>query len=136
MRIEIIEDNRHELTVALVRENGKATTHTASVSDVFRLAERAERHLDLDKLPKSRRGGVVASWRAGGAAAKAYHYRMTRTRLMIRRGRRDKAWYLIAVTRCHVYPRQPEEFDISISREQRDWIVRRALEAYSMRDPG
>lgn len=136
MRIEIIRGNEQQLAAALKKANGRATKNTATVADVFRLAERAELQLDIDELPVSHRAGIEATWCGRGPAAKAYGYRMTRTRLTIRRGHRDRGWYLTCPDRAQVYPRQPEKFDIRINCEQRDWIIRHVLAPYSVRAPG
>ncbi len=132
MRIPINSANEKCIAAALAKVNGRALRHVATTTDVVSVAERAERQLDADKLPTSRRGGIVAVWCSGGAAAKAYRYAMTRTRLVIERGPRAGRWYLIAVSRAKVYPQQSEKLDIRISRDQGDWIARRALRAYSV----
>ena len=135
MRISITTGHESRLASALAKANGQATKNTATVADVLRLAERAELQLEIDELPLSHRGGIEAVLCGRGPEAKAYGYRMVRTRLTIRRGHRNRGWYLTAAERAEVYPRQPEEFDIRIRGVQRDWIVRHVLEPYSLPTP-
>lgn len=135
MRIPINTDHESQIASALAKANGQARKNTATVADVLRLAERAELQLDIDELPLGYRGGIEAVWCGRGADANAYGYRMVRTHLTIRRGHRNRGWYLTAAERAEVYPRQPEEFDIRIRDVQRDWIVRHVLEPYSLQTP-
>lgn len=130
MRVPVDSGHSKQLEAVLTAANGGALKNTATVADVLRLAERAELRLDVDGLPKSLRAGAEAAWRGPGPVAKSYGYRMTRTRLVIRRAR--KGWFLIAAERALVYPRQPEEFVITISAKQRDLIVKRTLDPYEV----
>lgn len=72
------------------------------------------------------------TWHDSCAAANAYRYAMTRTRLTIERGHANGQWHLTGVIRTQVYPQQAEEFDIRISCDQANWLVRRALRLYSV----
>lgn len=128
--ILINPNNATALEAALAKANGRAAKHTATAADVFGLAERAELHLDIDLLPKSRRPGAEVAWHAKGPFAQAYRYRMTRTKLSIRRGR--KGWYLIGAQRVHLYPGQRELFHFMISVAQRDMIISRTLAPYAL----
>lgn len=133
MRILVCDDNVGKIAAALTKANGRAVKNMATVADVLRLAERAELQLDIDEMPVSRRGGVEAVWRDRGPLAQSYRYKMTRTRLIIRRGY-QKGWYLTGAERVEVYPGKGEEFGVVISPVQRDWIVRHTLEPYWVRE--
>lgn len=133
MRILIISSNERDLAAALAKVNGGARKNTATVANVFAVAERAEMLLDIDELPKSRRLGAEAVWHGSGPLARAYSYKMTRTKLTIRRG--AKGWYLVGAERISLYPGEGECFYVLISPGQRDWIIQHVLTPYALRSP-
>ena len=133
MRILITSNNERHLAAALGEANGLARKNTATVANVFAVAERAELQLDIDELPKTRRLGAEAVWHGSGPWARAYGYKMTRTKLTIRRG--VKGWYLVGAERISLYPGESECFYVLISAAQRDWIIQHVLTPYAVRSP-
>lgn len=131
--ILIVPDQAGALEATLAKVNKLATANTAKVADVLRLADRAELQLDIDELPKSRRPGAEAVWHGRGPWAQSYGYKMIRTKLIARRGR--KGWYLVGAERVSLYPGASECFYLTINPSQRDWIVQHTMSPYAVRPP-
>jgi hypothetical protein len=132
MKIKVTDDALLPISDALDRANGKAQKHTALPGDIFALAARAEESLISSGLPTRERAGAEVIWHGAGPTANAYGYRMTRTRVILSRGRNN--WFLTGLERVGVYPRQSELYRITISPAQRERVVATALRSYQIRD--
>lgn len=133
MRIKIDNANSSKIQEVLDRENGRAYAHVASAADVIALAARAEASLADRGIPMRQRTGSEASWCDKGPAAKSYGYKRTQTALKIVRGA-GHHWFLTKAARVGVYPRQSEQYRITISATQRDHILKTALACFEVRN--
>ena len=133
MRIKIDSANWSKLQEVLDRANGGAYAHVASTSDVIALAARAEASLADRGIPMRQRSGSEAFWCDKGPAAKSYGYKRTQTALKIVRGT-SHHWFLTNAARVGVYPRQSEQYRITISATQRDHIIKTALACFQVRN--
>ena len=133
MRIKIGNANWSKLQEVLDRKNGRAYAHVASASDVIALAARAEASLSNRGIPLRQRSGSEAFWCDKGPAAKSYRYKRTQTALTIVRGTGHR-WFLTKAARVGVYPRQSEQYRLTISAVQRERIIKAALAGFQIRD--
>ena len=117
---------------ALDRENGGAYAYVASAADVIALAARAEASVADRGIPVRERSGAEAFWCDRGPAARSYGYKRTQTALTLVRGTR--IWFLTEAARVGVYPRQSEQYRITISTHQRDRIIKTALACFEVRN--
>lgn len=119
------------IEAALVAVNGTATAHTLTTwRDVDDVTDRAERRLDRSDVPQSARVGVIVRYTPAGPAAKAYKYGAVAT--SIEAMRTASGWWLTGVTRTTIRPRDPERFDIEVSPEARDAIIRHAMKGITV----
>lgn len=132
MQIKVSDGNLTRLWEALERANGKAQKHTALPGDIFALAAKAEESLTNSGIPVRERVGAEVVWHGAGPTAKAYGYKMTRTRIELTR--RKTGWFMTGAERVGVYPRQSELYRITIGRAQRDRVIAAALRGYQVRD--
>jgi hypothetical protein len=132
MKIKVSDANVERLEAELNRANGKSKKNTATAIDVILTAERAERNLEHSGVPVRERNGAEVTWNPAGPQARAYGFKMTRTRLKLLRCSKD--WFLTDAHPHGVHPRQPEFFSIAVSPAQHDRIVKDALVGYRLRN--
>jgi len=130
--IKIIPANFEAIAAELARVNGRANSFTiGSAHDVQRVAERAEKRLEM--LPKADRAGAGATYTPHGPSAKAYKYEAKSTSVHIER--RSSAWYLTAVAPTTVYPRDSERLSVIITSTQAAEIQRRSVAEFRILKP-
>jgi hypothetical protein len=101
--IKICAENEAAIEAALRAVNGRASTHAWTLlSEIERVANRAERELEGLGIPKAERAGAVYSAESGGQLAKAYKYKATGT--WIELTRRGAGWYLTDASGTTFYP--------------------------------
>ena len=101
--IKICAENEAAIEAALRAVNGRASTHAWTLlSEIERVANRAERELESLGIPKAERAGAVYSAESGGQLAKAYKYKATGT--WIELTRRGAGWYLTDASGTTFYP--------------------------------
>lgn len=132
MKIKVENANWSKLQDALDRTNGGAYAHVASASDVIALVARAEASLADRGIPLRQRSGSEAFWCDKGPAAKSYRYKRTHTALIVRGT--GHHWFLTKAARVGVYPRQSEQYRITISAAQHERIIKAALAGFQIRN--
>ena len=112
--------------------NGRATAFTVYVPQmVVHAAQRAERYLADHGVPVSDRSGAKVSYRPAGPTANSYRYGAVSTEITVRRKAGSApVWYLDAVERVMVYPRNPERLAVQISDAATHNLVKRTLAAF------
>jgi hypothetical protein len=120
MRIKITEANRAKINAMLDELNGKATEHTASAENIFKLAEAMETKLDRFSIFKKDRSGAKASGMSGGDVPSAYKYSRIINDYTIERG--SSEWFLIAVSKYSNYGNAAKNW-IMLTPAQRDIAV-------------
>ena len=119
---------------ALDEVNGTATSFTVRyANDVYRVALRAERYLQDNRVPESDRAGATVTFRPRGPQAGAYEYSAISTTVTLTRSG-NGFWYLTDVTRAKVYPRAAERFIVTISDRTAARLIKRTLAAFG-REP-
>jgi hypothetical protein len=134
VKIKIIDDNLTKICDVLDRAHGRARRHVATPGDLFALANRAEETLTASGLLARERAGAEVVWNGAGPSARAYGYKMTRTRITLLRG--VNAWFLTKAERVGVRPGQSELYHVPISPAQGDRITAVALAPFRVRDIG
>ena len=120
MKIKIDGKNIDKITAELDAVQGKANARILFAGAVSALANIAEEQLDrLDIAKKYRQGATVIFYEAG--LPSAYKYRAETTRLDIERGK--SAWYLVAVSRITIYPREKGVCRLQLTEQQLDLIM-------------
>lgn len=120
---------QNEIRDALLSVNGNATSFTITLpAEVIRAAARAERHLDAHNVADSDRNGAIATLRPEGPYANAYKNPAISTQITLKRA--GGVWSLVAVDRVAVYPRNPEQFRVSITDRAAAKLVKRTLAAF------
>ena len=120
MKIKITEANRAKINAMLDKLNGKATEHTASAENIFKLAETMEIRLDRFSIFKKNRAGAKASGMSGGNVPSAYKYSRIINDFTIERGSSD--WFLIAVSKYSNYGNAAKDW-LMLTPAQRDIAV-------------
>lgn len=108
--------------------NGRAKSFTLDISDLSKIAQRAENQLDESGLPKSKRVGAIVFYAPAGPSAKRYKYNAISTTVTLRRVK--NGWRLIDASRCSARPQEPEHFRVRISPEQSEIITAHAMRNY------
>ena len=101
--IKLCIEEATAIEAALRAVNGRASTHAWTLlSEIERVANRAERELENLGIPKKDRAGAIFAAASGGELAKAYKYKASGTRVEITR--RTSGWYLTDASPIIIFP--------------------------------
>ena len=120
------------IQAALDEINGRATSFTVChANKVYELSRSAEAYLNDREIPVADRGGATLAYRPAGPSANSYKHGAVSTEITLRR-RSGSApiWYLGAVERGVVYPKNTERFNVTISDSAALKAVKRTLAAF------
>lgn len=118
--------------VTLDSVNKRAKTFTIhSASEVSLLAQAAERLLEARGVTLANRVGTVLRSRPAGPTARSYDNSAISTLVTLKRGSRD--WFLMDAERVTIHPKTKELFDLEVSREAADDIMRKAMKDVRIR---
>jgi len=129
MKIKIAATNLSAIAAALSASCGRATSHTASASDVLTAASQAEAQLNALCLSKSLRVGATAIYQSGGTVANAYKYARTVSRVTLARGASD--WFVTAICTADVFPSAHGGVYLTLTAEQDAAVVAKVRASYS-----
>jgi hypothetical protein len=121
------------LASALASANGKASAHTASISDLIDAAAAAERQLAALGLPPSRRVGAQASHVSGGSVPNSYKFRRRVTYSTLTRGASD--WFLTFCTSADAWPSVGGGTSILIPASADEYLVAKFRDRYAVIRP-
>jgi hypothetical protein len=130
--IKIIEENRPKIDEAFDDANGRADANTLTGSAAYSIAKDAETELEDRGLPVSRRAGAKATYTPAGPPL-SYKYSMTTTTFEIERN--SSGWRLTNVEKTKVYPRSAGGMTLTITREQADIVMQKALKGLRIAAP-
>lgn len=129
-----IKITNERLKLALEAANGRASRHTASLSDVIHAAANAESSLESLGLPKSVRCGAEVTFMSGSNVANAYKYARKVTMATMVRG--ASGWFVTQLFASKAWPsdnagnRHPR-----ITSEQDEYLVAALRRRYSVKYP-
>jgi hypothetical protein len=112
--------------------NGRATSFTVChANKVYELSCRAEAYLNNLEVPVADRGGAKLTYRPAGPSANSYKHGVVSTEITLRRkSGSEPIWFLDAVKRGVVYPKNKERFNVTISDSGALNAVKRTLAAF------
>lgn len=123
---EAVAPLRPPVEAALEAVNGKALSFTiAAFAEVIEIALEAEERLAAKGIKKANRVGTVVKYRPAGPSANGYRYAAATTFLTLERT--TGGWWLTAVERDTVQPKQSECFDLIITPAAHDDVIRAAM---------
>ena len=121
------------LAAALAHANGKASAHTADLTDLVEAAADAEQQLVALGLPPSRRVGAQASHISGGSVPNSYKFRRRVTYSTLTRGASD--WFLTFCTSADAWPSVNGGTSILIPASADEYLVAKFRDRYSVIRP-
>lgn len=117
MKIKIAPENAEALEAALVKVNGKSSSHTYdSFFHLDFIATDAEAILEHLKLPKRIRSGAEVVSISGGRVPNSYKYARRATLVTLTRG--SSAWFLTPVKPATVYKEGGGPDRLYLTKEQ------------------
>jgi hypothetical protein len=119
--MKIKTDKTEQVERALANVNAKAQSFAITTAgEVERIANRGE--IALAHIAKSRRIGAIVTYRPAGPPALSYGYSAISTQIEIRRF--DSGWFLTGIGKVSVQPKIKEKFQIEISVDQGQEILK------------
>lgn len=119
----ILLTNTAAVTARLAEVNGRASSHTATPSDLLRDADRLERLLEAFVLRKKERVGAVAIVESGARTPAAYKYHVTRNRCTLVRVR--SGWALTFVGKVVAWGSSQPRESLALTQQQADFAKER-----------
>jgi hypothetical protein len=132
MRIKVSIQNNSAINAELLKVNGRAESFTVTCTkQILEAIKKAEEKLAV--LPKSQWQGIVFSYVPAGPSARSYKFNATSTVVRVERGASD--WFLVAIGKVAVSPKERERLSIEISPDQSSEIQRRAVAEFYVIKP-
>lgn len=132
--LKIDKKNEQAITAALVDANGQSREHTFNTyTEIWDLAQQAERQLDELSLTKAARAGAAMEAVSGKPLALSYSWARRATRVVIER--RPSAWYLTEIEVVAVWHRGGKS-SLQLTQKQDTEAVSILRSGYSMRPTG
>ena len=132
MRIKLNIQNNSAINAELLKINGRAESFTISCAkQILEAIKKAEEKLAV--LPKSQWQGIVFSYVPAGPTARSYKFNATSTVVRVERGASD--WFLVAIGKVAVSPKERERLSIEITPDQSSEIQRRAVAEFYVIKP-
>ena len=123
MKIKLNIQNNAAINAELLKVNGKAEAFTISCTkQILEAIKKAEEKLAV--LPKSQWQGIVFSYVPAGPTARSYKFNATST-----------VWFLVAIGKVAVSPKERERLSIEITPDQSSEIQRRAVAEFYVIKP-
>lgn len=122
--VAIIEANLAEI-------NGRADTWTASAEDIVNAAHKAEADLASRNLAASFRKGAIAVYRTAGPAANAYRNAVRGNEVVLKRF--AEGWRVIEISKVDIYPKSAAKLSLTVTAEQRNRILRAAVDGLTVK---
>lgn len=134
LNIKINEANKVAIEAALHAVNGKSRTHTyTELTEIVRLAERAEDALAKVGLPLKLRTGAAWTETSGDEVANAY--KNNRAGTAVRLERRSTGWVLASAAKVTLYKEGGGMGRLSLTQTQADEATRRFRWQFSVIKP-
>lgn len=132
MKIKIRQTNAPRIAAALATVNARATTHTASVEDLFRAADHAEQRLASYGLTKGQRAGARCSFASGGTVPSSYKYQRRINRVTLVRS--SSGWSVAEISICDVWPSTRGGVTVSLTPAQDGLAVAKLRDGYAVQE--
>lgn len=121
------------IATALAAANGRASAHTASISDLIAAAHSAEEQIAALGLPPSRRIHARATYVSGSRVPSTYKYRRLVTVATLVRG--SAGWFLTDCVTAAVWPSVIGGTTVSIPASADEYLVRKLRDRYAITRP-
>ena len=135
--IKLTPQNAQAIVDCLKEANGRAHDHAyTSETELFYLAEHAEKELERLGLPKAMRTGATYHETSGDSVSNSYARKcFSRAATSVSLERRSTGWFLISAGRTDIYQKGGGEGRLRLTLAQSDEAVRRFRSQYSVVTP-